>query len=373
MRIGIDGHMLGDHSGGNESYYSNILANMDTGSDEVILFVSKKADVSFLSDKFTIVRFEKEGAFGRNFVEIPKLCKKYKLDVLHMQYFIPFRRPCPVVVTIHDICFEHYKNIFTKKEYFRQKLLIPYAARKSRAVFTVSENAKEDIVSSYHINPKKVFVTYNAVDSSFRCLDPAELNESDLRSKFDIGDCPYILSVGNLQPRKNLPRLIRAFLRMQKKSGTDIKLVIVGKKAWMTEDIMKEALSSSNRVVLTDYVSNEDLVRLYNAALCFVYPSFFEGFGIPPLEAMACGTPVAVSDRTSLPEVVSDAGIYFDPFSEEDIERAVTELVTDQELRQKLIALGYERAKHFSWKKSAEIIMKVYHAVLRDKSGKGRL
>ena len=129
MVVGIDAHMIGDHSGGNESYYSNIIKNMTIpAGDRYILFVKKGTDMSSYSDKFSIVEFESEGAFKRNFIELPKLCKKYKLDVLHTQYFIPFNRPCPVVCTIHDICFEHYKDIFTKKEYIRQKLLIPYAA-----------------------------------------------------------------------------------------------------------------------------------------------------------------------------------------------------------------------------------------------------
>lgn len=119
MVVGIDAHMIGDHSGGNESYYSNIIKNMTIpAGDRYILFVKKGTDMSSYSDKFSIVEFESEGAFKRNFIELPKLCKKYKLDVLHTQYFIPFNRPCPVVCTIHDICFEHYKDIFTKKNIF---------------------------------------------------------------------------------------------------------------------------------------------------------------------------------------------------------------------------------------------------------------
>ena len=117
MRVGIDGHMLGDRSGGNESYYTNILNNMYPVKDmELFLFVKKGVSAAAFADRFTIIEFEETGAFKRNFIELPKLCKKYKLDLLHTQYFIPFRCPCPIVCTIHDICFEHYKDIFTKKE-----------------------------------------------------------------------------------------------------------------------------------------------------------------------------------------------------------------------------------------------------------------
>ncbi|MGN0378726.1 MAG: glycosyltransferase family 4 protein [Butyrivibrio sp.] len=367
MIVGIDGHMIGDHSGGNESYYTNILLNMkkDDG-DEFILFLKEGVDSSLYEKTFKIVRFKEKSSFKRNFFELPRLCKKYNLDVLHTQYFIPFHRPCPVVCTIHDICFEHYKDIFTRSEYIRQKLLIPYAAKKSCKIFTVSNDAKNDIVRHYGVSPKNVIVTYNAVSSDFHNLSSDELKESDLREKFGIGNSRYVLSVANLQPRKNLPRLIRAYRKAQQhRLKDDTKLVIVGKKAWMYNDIIKEACEDNDKIVFTDYVSNEDLVRLYNAAACFVYPSFFEGFGIPPLEAMACGTPVAVANTTSLPEVVGDAGLYFDPFDEEKIEDAIVKLLEDDELRNKLISMGYERAGKFSWKKSSEIIVNAYKTVAK--------
>ena len=139
MIIGIDGHMLGDHSGGNESFYYNVLKCMNVNENDIVyLFVKDGVDIADFENKFTIVRFKSTNALIRNFIELPLLCKKYDLDLLHTQYFIPLHRPCDVVCTIHDICFEHYKNIFTKKEYIRQKLLIPYAAKKSKLVFIKS-------------------------------------------------------------------------------------------------------------------------------------------------------------------------------------------------------------------------------------------
>lgn len=364
MRVGIDGHMIGDHSGGNESYYTNILLNMNpTKNLKLILFLKKGVDDILFKDKYQIVRFEEMNSFKRNFIELPNLCKQYNLDLLHTQYFIPFYRPCPVVCTIHDICFEHYKNIFTKKEYFRQKILIPYAAKNSEFVFTVSKNAKKDIIKHYKINEKKVIVTYNAVDTAFRKLNEKELNENQLRKKFNIGKERYILSVGNLQPRKNLPRLIRAFIKSLTNLKEDTKLVIVGKKAWMFEDIIKEACNDNDRIIFTDYVSKEDLIRLYNAATCFVYPSFFEGFGIPPLEAMACGTPVAVANKTSLPEVVGNAGIFFNPFSENEIMQGIITLLDNDDERKRLIELGFKRVKKYSWSTSARVVEKTYKMI----------
>ena len=366
MRIGIDAHMLGDHSGGNESYYTNILQNMIVPEeDEIYLFVKKNIDSSAYSHKFKVVEFEEESAFKRNFIELSKLCKKYQLDLLHTQYFIPFHRPCPVVCTIHDICFEHYKDIFTKKEYIRQKLLIPYAAKHSKAIFTVSEHAKNDIISHYHIPAERVIVTYNAVNSGFRRLEDAVLDSVGLRKKYNISN-DYILSVGNLQPRKNLVRLIKAFRTLKETTDCNEQLVIVGKKAWMFDDILREAINNNADVIFTDYVSQEDLIRLYNDAKCFVYPSFFEGFGIPPLEAMACGTPVAVANATALPEVVGDAGIYFDPFSVDEIVEAMKSMINSKYKTELLSKKMQEQVKKFSWEKSAENIFDCYECIMEN-------
>ena len=364
MIVGIDAHMLGDHSGGNESYYTNILKEMvPPENDKYILFVSQEADTSGFEDRFQIVRFKSSSAASRNFIELNNLCKEYHIDVLHTQYFIPFIRSCKVVCTIHDICFEHYSDIFTRKEYLRQKLLIPYAAKKSEFIFTVSENAKKDITDHYGIDPERVIVTYNAVNSQFRVLESDEINEKDLREKFGIGGEKYILSVGNLQPRKNLPRLISAYNQWKQETKNTAKLVIVGKKAWLYSDVLKAVGVDNQEIILTDYVSTEDLIRLYNAADCFLYPSFFEGFGIPPLEAMACGTAVGVAKATSLPEVVGDAGIYFDPFSTEEIKDTINRLLTDCALKDQLVQKGLLRVKKFSWKESAKKIVDVYQSM----------
>ena len=365
MIIGIDGHMLGDHSGGNESFYYNVLKCMNVDkNDRVYLFVKDGVDTTEFENKFIIVRFKSANALVRNFIELPKLCKKYNLDLLHTQYFIPFYRPCKVVCTIHDICFEHYKNIFTKKEYIRQKLLIPYAAKKSKLVFTVSEDAKKDIVDKYGLSNEKVIVTYNAVNEMFRKLDDKELNSQELRQKFGLGEERYILSVGNLQPRKNLPRLIEAYHKVCDEVTEKVNLVIVGKKAWMYEDIFRDAKNGNGKIIFTDYVSVEDLVRLYNEAACFVYPSFFEGFGIPALEAMACGTPIATSNKTALPEVVGDAGLMFDPFDVNAIKNSIIQLLCDDELCSDLIKKGEIQKQKFNWNETAKIIMESYHNVI---------
>ena len=210
-----------------------------------------------------------------------------------------------------------------------------------------------------------MIVTYNAVNEKFKVLDEKSLDINGLKGKFNIGVSPYILTVGNLQPRKNLPRLIEAFTKWKKERPNNTKLVIVGKKAWLYSDILKAAGVDSENVILTDYVTDDDLIRLYNGADAFIYPSFFEGFGIPPLEAMACGTPVAVANATSLPEVVGDAGLYFDPFNVDDIKETISKLMDDKKLKEDMIVKGLKRKDSFRWKDSADLIMKSYLSCMR--------
>lgn len=364
-RVGIDAHMLGDHSGGNETYYKNILENMVPTDDlEIYVFVKKCADVSKLNKKFKIVYFGEHGASYRNLIELPMLCVKYKLDLLHVQYFIPFIRPCKVVVTIHDICFEHYKDIFTKREYIRQKLLIPYAAKKSVKIITDSFFSKNDIASEYKLQDEKIIVTHCAAGKEFRELPDENIDRERLRTEFGIeGD--YILTVCNLQPRKNLGRLIKAFSLLKEEYNDSIQLVIVGKKAWMYESIFEAVPKSiKNDIVFSGYVSSDELVQLYNAAKCFVYPSFFEGFGLPVLEAMACGTPVIVSNKTSLPEVVGNNGKYFDPLSEVDIKNSLIECLTEAECKAIEKENKSKWVASFNWRNSAEILTSAYLSIL---------
>lgn len=367
IRVGIDAHMLGDHSGGNESYYTNILDAMVPDEDmEILLFVREGVDVRRYRDRFRIVTLPAGGGLKRTFLTYPRLTRTYKLDVLHTQYYVPPGCVCPVICTIFDICFEHYDNIFTKRTWFSQKTLIPYAARHAAKVVTISDYSREDIMRHYGIPRTRFVMAGCAVSDRFTTLSPGDLREEDLRARFGIGKAPFVLTVGNLQPRKNLTGLIEAFQLFQENAADDTRLVIVGKKAWMYDKIMESA-KGQDRIVLTDYVSEEDLIRLYNAAACFVYPSFFEGFGIPPLEAMACGTPVAVSDRTSLPEVAGDAGLYFSPDHPEEIAEAIRVLMTDRERARALREKGLARAGLFSWERSAKRLVSCYREIAGNK------
>ncbi len=359
MRIGIDAHMLEDHSGGNERFYKNILQHMNLPKDcTAYLFVQPGTDTEQYRDRFEIIELQSRGAARRYLKELPKLCRALDLDVLHTQYFLPFRCGCRTVCTIHDICFEHNASWFSAKDYVFQKLLIPRSARHADHIITVSEYSRQDIADTYGVSPEKISVIYDAVDDSFLQAQDQEISESAVREKFGIGDVPYILSVGNLNPRKNNGRLIRAFHLMKERWGGSEKLVIAGKKDYRADELLKEA---GNDVLFTGFVDDKELIQLYRGAAAFAYPSLYEGFGIPPLEAMACGTPTAVSDRTSLPEVVGDAGLYFDPEDEESIAQCLHLLMTDKELVASLISKGNQRIRAFDWNRSSAEMMEVYY------------
>lgn len=360
--IGIDAHVLGDRSGGNETYYRNLIENLDSKTQKkVILFVNETANISDLDFKGKVVRFKSHNAFVRNFVEMPYLAWKHKLECLHMQYFIPFVRPCPIVVTIHDISFEHFDDIFTKKEMFIQKKLIPYAARKSKKILTVSEFSKKDICEHYGCDSDKVVVTYNGKSPDYKQNVLSGAQKNALREKYHLPE-EYILYVGNIQPRKNLKRLLQAYVKYAVGNVASKPLVIVGKKAWMYDSIFEEIKQNNleERVYFTGYVGEEDLVSLYNEAMFFIYPSIFEGFGLPVLEAMACGTPVITSDITSIPEVAGDACYMLDPFNVDEIEKALVLFSENADLRKEYSMKGLEQAKKFDWKITAKQTEKVY-------------
>ena len=355
MRIGIDAHMLGDSSGGNESFFSGLLGAFEPDDkNEYYLFLKQDVDDSLYRDKFRIVRFKSKTAFIRNFYELTKLCIDYKLDVLQTQYYIPFVRPCKTIVVIHDICFERFNNIFRKGEYIRNKLLIPYAAHHADRIITVSEFSKKEISEVYRIPLDKIDVVYNVVDKAFRRLNESERKPS-VRIKFDIGNSPYLICVGNLQPRKNIPRLIEAYNKYTSETeSSPVKLVVVGKKAWLYDDAFKAAANNPN-IILTGYVEREDLVKLLNESKGLIYPSIYEGFGIPPLEACACGVPIAVSDIPVMREVLDGQAIYFDPYDVNSIYEAIKGIVNDR-----VPEIQPDSLSFFSWKKSAKKVQEIY-------------
>ncbi|WP_272819269.1 glycosyltransferase family 4 protein [Scytonema hofmannii] len=235
-------------------------------------------------------------------------------------------------------------------------------------VFCVSQSTKDDLCNySSIIDPARVFVTHLAASKLFYpCFDSQEIEL--ICSKYNIPNSPYILSLSTLEPRKNIDHTIRCFLQLiQQEKILDLNLVLVGAKGWKYDKIFAEISSDpilKDRVITTGYVADEDLAAVYSGAIAFVYPSFYEGFGLPPLEAMQCGVPVITSNTSSLPEVVGDAGIMLDPKDSDGLCQSLFELYHQPGLRQSMSHKSLEQAKKFSWEKCTQQTLAAYKTAL---------
>jgi glycosyltransferase involved in cell wall biosynthesis len=372
LHIGIDAHAVGTRLAGNETYITNLveaLADVDT-SNRYTLYVTKPAAVERFAGRwpnFAVRRTLPHSPVVRIPVTLSAELRRRPVDVLHVQFTAPPLAPCPVVVTIHDLAFEHLPATFKRRSWMQLRLTVRRTARRAAQIITVSEYSKRDIVETYRVEPGRVTVTHEAAAARFRPVsDERELRR--VRQLYGIeGD--YILAVGSVQPRKNLARLVRAYSDLRRRPGQAKlpRLVVVGKLAWLYEETLRavEECGVREDVTLTGYVPEGDLPALYSGALCFAYPSFFEGFGLPPLEAMRCGTPVVVGDRTSLPEVVGDAGLLVDPFDTAAMTAALARVVDDGELRRLMRARGLARAARFDWRETARRTLEVYQRATR--------
>ena len=367
MRIAIDAHSVGTGLGGNESYATNLieaLAEIDH-ANRYTLYVTKRAAVERFSNRWP--NFSVRSTLPHTpLIRIPMTLsaelRRNPVDVLHVQFTSPPFSPCPVVVSIHDLSFEHLPQTFKWRSRKQLRITVRRSAREASQVIALSEYARDDIINSYQLNPEKISAIPLAAAAHFRPIT----NEEELqrvRQTFGI-EGEYILSVGAIQPRKNLGRLVAAYacLRRAKPEVKLPKLVLAGKCAWLYDETLRaiKELHLSDSVILTGYVPESDLPALYSAALCFVYPSYFEGFGLPPLEAMQCGVPVIVGNQTSLPEVVGDAGVLIDPFDVEALAAAIEKVITDSNLRAELSVQGLARAKLFNWRETARQTLAVY-------------
>jgi len=375
MHIGIDAHAIGAQQGGNETYIRGLiraLAEVD-GQNRYTIFLAEPAaaeewrdgfvrqfsnfEVRLLSKPTPLVRVPLALAF-----ELRRRPPLDRIDVLHVQYTAPPFCPAPVVATIHDLAFEHMPETFTRRGSMQLKLTVRRTAQRAARIATVSEYSRQDLLRTYRLSPEKVAVTYNGIEAHFT-PHPVSSNESDeIRRRFGISR-DFLLAVGSLQPRKNLVRLIRAYARLRAEhSGFAPQLVIVGRKLWLADGIFAEVRRQrwAEDVILTGYVADADLAQLYRAATAFVYPSLFEGFGLPPVEAMACGTPVVTSNISSLPEIVGDAALLIDPGDEEALAAALLQIVSDQPLRAKLREQGIVQAGKFTWRAAAEKTLQLY-------------
>lgn len=296
-----------------------------------------------------------------NEILIPYHCKKLSVDIFHQPNFISARKGAyKKIVTIHDLSvkiFPEQKPINVRWYY---GLYLDNTIRKADAIMADSENTKKDIIKFYKIDEGKIKVIYPGVMDYFRVINEKELL-NNVRIKYMLPE-EFIFFVGTIEPRKNLVRLLKAFSEMIKNGMKDLFLVIAGYKGWLTKPFfqMLKELEISEKVKLLGYVDEEDLPALYNLAKIFIFPSIYEGFGIPPLEAMACGTPVIASRTSSIPEVVGDSAILIDPYDEKMLAKEIISLLKDNNLQKELREKGLKRAKLFSWEKMAKEVLNIY-------------
>ena len=256
------------------------------------------------------------------------------------------------VSVIHDLNFEHYPEDipFFMREYYRK--MFPRFSRKASRIATVSQYSKSDIINLYHIEDSKIDVVYNGAGDGFKPL--SVLEQQQIREKFSMGNS-YFFFVGTLHPRKNLVNLFKAFDQFKKSDTQGIKLVVAGARMWWTDEIRQayEGMEYREAVIFTGRVSDQDLSSLMASALALTYVSYFEGFGIPILEAFQCDTPVITSNITSMPEVAGNAAILIDPFSINSIADAMQKIASDAGFRKQLILAGIEQRNKFSWEQTA--------------------
>jgi glycosyltransferase involved in cell wall biosynthesis len=365
MRFSVDAHAIGQHLTGNETYIRNLL--------NCFAALDRKADfVAYLSreDAFDEVpeRFHKRRVAINPFVrlgfDLPRRLRQDRPNLLHVQYTAPVFCPVPVVVSVHDVSFLEHPEYFTPFRALQLRCTVHRTVKSAARVLTPSQFSKRRILDAYGMEDEKVQVLPNGVCSSFHPIS-REVSQRSVQSSLDL-KVPFVLTVGDLQPRKNHVSLIQAFEQLVRAyPQLPQHLVIVGKETWHAEDIRACARKSSvsDRIHFTGFVSDADLLKLYGACDLFVYPSFYEGFGLPILEAMACGRAVACSNTSAMPEVADSAALLFDPHSVDDILLSMRDLLLNPELRARMERLGAQRAPMFSWEKSAAKTLELYYEI----------
>ena len=370
MRVAIDARKL--HDFGIGTYIRNLLrqlARTDRETEYVLL--SPEADLGIsaqLGPNFRTVLEPSPNYSLREQVHVPWVLWRERPDVFHApHYVLPPGVRCRAVVTIHDcihLMFPQY--LPNKAAYAYARASMWTAVRRSDCILTVSEASKRDILHFFNVSPEKIVVVYNAIDDHF-WLTPPEEEVARVRERYQL-DHQFVLYVGNIKPHKNLVRLIEAFAELRRTSGLEeLKLLIIGDEISKLPALRRAVHGHKlhKHVRFLGYVSDGTLRALYRLASVFVFPSLYEGFGLPPLEAMASGTPVVTSNQSSLPEVTGDAAVLVDPYDVDSIVDGMRRVLTDPELAANLRRLGPLRAREFSWARSVEKTREVYGQVGR--------
>lgn len=378
IKIGFDACLLSYRRGiGNFVYHIlSHLASLDC-NHQYLLYLTTKPKYFNLSlpENFTFRSFVCLSYILWEQVQLPLAAIYDGVDILHCPantgpLFLPHR--IKLVLTIHDVMYLLPYTVVPPSLSLYQRLgriyrrwVVPRVAKRADAIITVSYHSRQDILNILQVSSERVFVIYGAPGPAFYPLSNKEKIERT-KQRYRIRN-RFILALGGLDPRKNTAGVLQAFKRFRERLKGDYQLVIVGlpKTGQKLFSSIAMKLGIVENVVFTDFVPEEDLVALYNGADVFLYPSFYEGFGLPVLEAMACGTPVVASNAGSIPEIAGEAALLIDPQDVEALALAIEEIITNQTLRQELIARGFKHVKKFSWDKAARKLLAVYERVMQ--------
>lgn len=369
MRIGFDGTPLLGQRSGVGHYTGRLLANLvqQRPEWEYLLFSNRSLDPleAALSRTLPVTTHFGLSRFIWMQLMLPHIIRQRQPDLCHFpNNTAPFCQTTPYVLTIHDASLFLHSRHHPPSRLIALRLLLPQVARRAAAVITVSHHARRDLMRILNLPEEKVHVIHEAAPIGFQPLeDPIQRRQ--LRARYNLPD-KFVLFVGTIEPRKNLKRLIRAVANLRQR-GCNTQLVLVGPNGWLINGSLEkeiEALGLKDAVQNLGYVPQTDLPGIYSLATIFAFPSLYEGFGLPPLEAMACGTPVLTSQNTAMAEVCGDAAWLIDPHHEEAIAEGLACLLQNRERREQMRQAGLARARQYSWERTARETAVVYEKVL---------
>ena len=374
MKVLINGLLLNSHFSGVEYSTENLLRGMSRAAPtrhaaELLLSRDYRGNITD-NECFTVKKLDFSTVSRRKRIyyehfELPAYFHRNRFDLYHATgYILPYFSRLPSVLTVHDLIALDYPEYCKGENAAYFKLCLPRSIRRAARIIAVSGKVKADIVQRFGIEADKVTVIYHGVEKQFTSVHSADALQR-VRDKYQLPE-KFLLFVGNLEPKKNLPRLIRAFMNLKRQAHIAHKLLIVGKKGWKYEPVFAQIKleKAEQEVILAGYVAREDLPALYALAELLVFPSLYEGFGLPVLEAMACGTPVLISNAGALPEITGGIQPQVNPYDLADIEEKMHLLLTDAGLREKNARHGAARARAFSWERAADQTLRVYDEVL---------
>lgn len=372
MQIGLDGLPLTTPKTGVGHYtfeLAQALAKLESESRFELLYPSTYPVLGF-PDPTSVpanlrLKRVRVGLLGRQWwsAGLPRYIRRNGFDLFHgTNYDVPLWRKCATVLTIHDLSVLLHPETHTRRSVRRAQRRLPLMVRIADKIITPTETVRRELCEHFKVAPEKVFAIPEAARECFRPMEFADAES--VRQRLGMGG-EFLLAVGTIEPRKNLAVLISAFEEVLRSlPGSSLQLVIAGGAGWLSGPVF-EAIAKSlvtNRILLTDYLHDDDLRALYASCSAFIYPSLYEGFGLPPLEAMACGAPVIASDIPTFRETLDEAAHFFDPENSQQLSEAIIQVTRNQDLRQRLMSAGLQQAQKFSWERTARLTLEVYEA-----------